>query len=284
MNPELEERIRSAFGGHFGKSKIKFLGQWTNTILEADNAWIIRVPSNDFNRSCFVREAKLLNALPDSAICEIPRSPMIDVETSSMAYRKLRGEAAGKDQFQNVSPDQKKQLSKALGSFLAWLHSHPVSLVEYDNGTYGPDIIHHIGQRVERFGAEVAEFGKRTLEDFKDYSSNAVRRVPLHQDLQPSNCLLDADHQLVGVIDFSLSWPGDPHWDFRRLYWFGDVAIRNAAAAAYEEQGGQKIDLGVVEVLERVALLNSIIWQSPDSPTLRTYLAEMAGRTKAASQ
>src|SRR5712664_3406826 len=103
-----EQTIRDAFGKRFAESQLRKVGQWTNSIYEADDQWIIRLPKTCFNAECFKREWALLNALDQPPICRIPNKPLFDPASLLMAYQKLPGAMAGRDVCECGTPQQRE--------------------------------------------------------------------------------------------------------------------------------------------------------------------------------
>ena len=83
-------------------------------------------------------------------------------------------------------------------------------------------------------------------------------RCIIHGDLWRQNIFVDEQGNLTGLIDWEAKSKCNPHWEFRMVHrWIGWNGLEELLTH-YHKHVPWKIDIDVVEVLNRVSIANSI--------------------------
>ena len=184
------------------------------------------------------------------------------------------------------------QVAADLAAFLAWLHDPSVlDKVRLAVPMVAPQPQADTNSLRQRFGRWVSAGQRDAVLGWCDWV-DAVLAAPspsdvlVHGDLHGHNQLWDLrTPSLRAVVDFDISGPRDPEFDFRYLPSLGPGSHLFAAVAHhYQEQAGREIGLDRVMAWHIRTVLGDALWRSeagvalPGGGNPSTWVDELAQR------
>ncbi len=234
----------------------------SNFVYQTSDGSIVRFPHNDWVSDGFFRERKLLNQLNGRLGVSIPQISHFNEGPVFMTYKAIEGMVASRDVVSTLNSECRERFGVSLGAFMARLHGEPIDQFDFLPRDYGEELLRQLRQNA-------AEIGKRdpegriggliveTLEAWDEVRNGNDNLVLLHQDLHGQNLICNPETgDLVGVLDFTLAWIGNPLWDFPEVYRCG-ADILEHTVAIYTEMSGRKINTEAVKIISRLQLLRS---------------------------
>lgn len=262
--PEDALRILRAAAPRFADIRLAPVPSATaNFVYRTSGGEIVRFPHNDWVREGFLRERRLLDLLDGRLGVAIPRIGHFNDAPVFMTYAAIEGTVASRDVVRTFDSARSTRFGASLGEFLARLHGEPVARYGFLPRDYGPDLLHQLRENAAAIGrrdprGQVGAVLRRALDDWEARRTGDEPEVLLHQDLHGQNLICDpGTGDLVGVLDFTLAWFGDPVWDFPELYRCG-AAILESALEVYQKRCGRTIDIAAVRTLSRLQLCRSL--------------------------
>ncbi len=249
----------------------------TNYVVKIDDD-IVRFATDYEHANQLIHEQEILKYVEENTHCTVPHATASGRDPVYMRYHMIPGVTFDKKVWQQMSGKHKSNMINDIAVFLSSLHSleKPAKYRFEINDRYGPDLIARIKEHLngsEDFfgGSETKQFFVNTFEQFDSLILPEKDKVLLHQDLHPGNLLVDTKTwRLAGVIDFTLAWWGDFHWDFRKFRKFLSTAETNALIEQYQRRAVRIVDIAKLEVFEKIALCHTFCYtkrrqKNPDS-------------------
>lgn len=270
--PEDALRIVGAASARFAGIRLEPVPTSTaNFVFRTSNGEIVRFPHNEWVREGFLRERRLLELLDGRLGIAIPKIVHFGKEPVFMAYAAIEGTVASRDVVQTFDAARRRRFGASLGEFLARLHDEPPSRYRFLPREYGPDLLRQLRDNVGTIArrdpdGRVGPLLEKALADWDARQNGDEPEVLLHQDLHGQNLICDpGTGDLIGVLDFTLAWIGDPVWDFPEIYRCGSE-ILDCAIEVYHRRCGRTIDVGKVRTLSKLQLCRSLDRAPPGSP------------------
>ena len=235
----------------------------SNYVYVTSDSSIIRFPHNDWVRDGFQREHKLLSLLDGQLGVSIPRIDLFNETPVFMAYKAIEGMVASRDVVSTLNSERRARFGATLGAFMARLHGEPTEKFDFLPQRYGEELLRQLRENLERIGSRdpegrVGGLLQETLDTWEDVRNGNDVKVLLHQDLHGQNLICDPETgDLIGVLDFTLAWIGDPLWDFPEVYRCG-ADILEHTIEVYSEESGRRINTEAVKIISRLQLMRSL--------------------------
>lgn len=151
---------------------------------------------------------------------------------SYTVYKYIPGEVLTSDLINNLSDHRIQQIGKALGEFLATLHSVPKSILQQKFYKQTISLIDYYRDHLK--DSEILRQNRKIDKFLQEISKNYIELV-VHGDLHGKNMVINPKtKKLVGIIDFSELEVGDPHQDFRKIF-MSDERLLASAVHKYQE-------------------------------------------------
>ncbi len=247
-----------------------------NLVFSSGNT-VYKFAIGDGQAQMFQRERLLLNQLDGKLGVQTPLPLATGDDPVFVCYTKIDGTAASLVQQSRPdwNADVEGRFLKDAGRVLSILHGVEKSSILGVDERYGADLIEHrIMKRLYRVkkidpSGVAHAFVKETFERGAEFFGRLTSKVLLHMDFVPSNILIDPKSgSITGLLDFSHSWFGDYHWDFKKIRMtMGEPGLLRLIEE-YCANGGRPVDLELVEILERVDLCTSIVWTGKENTRL----------------
>ena len=234
----------------------------SNFVYQTSDGFIVRFPQNDWVSEAFFRERKLLNLLKGRLGVSIPQVIHFNKQPVFMTYRAIEGMVASRDAVSTLNSKRRKRFGADLGAFMALLHGQSADQFDFLPRNYSEELLLRLRQNASEIGkrdpeGRVGHLILETLETWEEVRNRSGKLVLLHQDLHGQNLICNRETgQLVGVLDFTLAWIGDPLWDFPEVYRCG-ADILEHTLAVYKEIRGYEINIEAVKIISRLQLLRS---------------------------
>ena len=234
----------------------------SNFVYQTSDGCIVRFPQNDWVSEAFFRERKLLNQLKDRLGVSIPQVIHFNEQPVFMTYRAIEGMVASRDAVSTLNSKCRERFGAGLGAFIARLHSQTADQFNFLPRDYSEELLRRLRQNASQIGkrdpeGKVGHLILETLEAWEEVRNRNGKLVLLHQDLHGQNLICNHETgELVGVLDFTLAWIGDPLWDFPEVYRCG-ADILEHALAVYKEMRGYEINIEAIKIISRLQLLRS---------------------------
>ena len=258
------QRLLRAASPEFAKIDLTPVSASTsNYVYVTSDSSIIRFPHNDWVRDGFQREHKLLSLLDGQLGVSIPRIDLFNETPVFMAYKAIEGMVASRDVVSTLNSERRAQFGATLGAFMARLHGEPTEKFDFLPQHYGEELVRQLNENLERIGSRdregrVAGLLQETLDTWEDVRNGNDVKVLLHQDLHGQNLICDPETgDLIGVLDFTLAWIGDPLWDFPEVYRCG-ADILEHTIEVYSEESGRCINTEAVKIISLLQLMRSL--------------------------
>lgn len=235
----------------------------SNYVYVTSDSSIIRFPHNDWVRDGFQREHKLLSLLDGQLGVSIPRIDLFNETPVFMAYKAIEGMVASRDVVSTLNSERRARFGATLGAFMARLHGEPTEKFDFLPQRYGEELLRQLRENLERIGSRdpegrVGGLLQETLDTWEDVRNGNDVKVLLHQDLHGQNLICDPETgDLIGVLDFTLAWIGDPLWDFPEVYRCG-ADILEHTIEVYSEESGRRINTEAVKIISLLQLMRSL--------------------------
>lgn len=235
----------------------------SNYVYVTSDSSIIRFPHNDWVRDGFQREHKLLSLLDGQLGVSIPRIDLFNETPVFMAYKAIEGMVASRDVVSTLNSERRARFGATLGAFMARLHGEPTGKFDFLPQRYGEELLRQLRENLERIGSRdpegrVGGLLQETLDTWEDVRNGNDVKVLLHQDLHGQNLICDPETgDLIGVLDFTLAWIGDPLWDFPEVYRCG-ADILEHTIEVYSEESGRRINTEAVKIISLLQLMRSL--------------------------
>ena len=101
------------------------------------------------------------------------------------------------------------------------------------------------------------DFTKEAVAEYYEIQPNLQHTAYLHGDIHGENVIVDAQGNLVGLIDWEHAEVGDPHWDFRMIRrWIGWPGLEEFLFY-YNSITGLQCKIKYIEILDKISLANS---------------------------
>ena len=242
----------------------------SNFVYQTSDGCIVRFPQNDWVSDAFFRECKLLNQLNGKLEVSIPRVIHFNEWPVFMTYKTIEGMVASRDVVSTLNSKRRERFGNSLGVFLARLHGEAIDQFDFLPRDYSKELIRTLRQNASKIGkrdpeGRVGYLILETLEAWDELRNGNGKPVLLHQDLHGQNLICNLETaKLVGVLDFTLAWIGDPIWDFPEIYRCG-ADILEHTLAIYTEMRGYEINIEAVKIISRLQLLRSFDRAPPNS-------------------
>jgi fructose-1,6-bisphosphatase/inositol monophosphatase family enzyme/aminoglycoside phosphotransferase (APT) family kinase protein len=187
-----------------------------------------------------------------------------------LATRRVPGEPLWYPVISAMSPADRRNLARQVGTFLARLHaSDTLDAIEAELGPMPAPVPQ---ATTDALRARLGQFisGERTTTvarwcDWVDeIQAEPAHRVLLHGDFAGHNFLWDHTNQeLVAVVDFEEAAAGDPNYDFRYLpAQAATLDLLHDVADEYAAAGGLGFDLRQVMAWSLRTVLGDALWRS----------------------
>ena len=258
------QRLLRAASPEFAKIDLTPVSASTsNYVYVTSDSSIIRFPHNDWVRDGFQREHKLLSLLDGQLGVSIPRIDLFNETPVFMAYKAIEGMVASRDVVSTLNSERRARFGATLGAFMARLHGEPTEKFDFLPQRYGEELLRQLRENLERIGSRdpegrVGGLLQETLDTWEDVRNGNDVKVLLHQDLHGQNLICDPETgDLIGVLDFTLAWIGDPLWDFPEVYRCG-ADILEHTIEVYSEESGRRIDTEAVKIISLLQLMRSL--------------------------
>jgi aminoglycoside phosphotransferase (APT) family kinase protein len=235
----------------------------SNYVYVTSDSSIIRFPHNDWVRDGFQREHKLLSLLDGQLGVSIPRIDLFNETPVFMAYKAIEGMVASRDVVSTLNSERRARFGATLGAFMARLHGEPTEKFDFLPQRYGEELLRQLRENLERIGSRdpegrVGGLLQETLDTWEDVRNGNDVKVLLHQDLHGQNLICDPETgDLIGVLDFTLAWIGDPLWDFPDVSRCG-ADILEHTIEVYSEESGRRINTEAVKIISLLQLMRSL--------------------------
>lgn len=235
----------------------------SNYVYLTNDGSIVRFPHNDWVREGFQRERKLLAQLNGRLGVAIPQIDLFSELPVFMTYKAIDGMVASRDVVSTLNSERRARFGATLGAFMARLHGEAIGQYDFLPDDYGEELLRQLRDNMTNIGARdpegrVGGLLQETLETWEDVRNGNETKVLLHQDLHGQNLICDPDTgDLIGVLDFTLAWIGDPLWDFPEVYRCG-ADILEHTIAEYSAASGRRINSEAVKIISRLQLLRSL--------------------------
>jgi aminoglycoside phosphotransferase (APT) family kinase protein len=253
-----------------------------NYVYRTSNGHILRFPHNTWVAERFWSERRVLEGLAGKLDAEIPKIAHFNETPLFMCYPEIPGTVASKDVVADFDPDQRAAFTEGIARFLVQLHGQPVATFGSLGSDYGDRFIASLRENwVELAGRDrsgrAGGLLDAALEEWDRFAPEGADPVLLHQDLHGQNLICDpASGALRGVLDFTLAWIGDPHWEFPEIFRCGED-ILEAVLESYEAGSGRAIDRDKVKTLSSLQLCRSLMISKPGGERERVVLERIAG-------
>ncbi|MGB0554273.1 MAG: phosphotransferase family protein [Alphaproteobacteria bacterium] len=258
------QRLLRAASPQFAKIDLTPVSASTsNYVYVTSDSSIVRFPHNDWVRDGFQREHKLLSLLNGHLGVSIPRIDLFNETPVFMAYKAIEGMVASRDVVSTLNSERRARFGATLGAFMARLHGEPTEKFDFLPHHYGEELLRQLREDLDSIGSRdpegrVGGLLQETLETWEDIRNGNDAKVLLHQDLHGQNLICDPETgDLIGVLDFTLAWIGDPLWDFPEVYRCG-ADILEHTIEVYSEESGRRIDTEAVKIISRLQLMRSL--------------------------
>jgi aminoglycoside phosphotransferase (APT) family kinase protein len=258
------QRLLRGVSPEFAKTDLTPVSASTsNYVYVTSDSSIVRFPHNDWVRDGFQRERKLLSLLNGQLGVSIPRIDLFNEAPVFMAYKAIEGMVASRDVVSTLNSERRARFGATLGAFMARLHGEPTEKFDFLPQHYGEELLLQLCENSETIGArdpegQVGGLLQETLEIWEDIRNGNDVKVLLHQDLHGQNLICDPETgDLIGVLDFTLAWIGDPLWDFPEVYRCG-ADILEHTIEVYSEESGRRINTEAVKIISRLQLMRSL--------------------------
>ncbi len=258
------QRLLRAASPEFAKIDLTPVSASTsNYVYVTSDSSIIRFPHNDWVRDGFQREHKLLSLLDGQLGVSIPRIDLFNETPVFMAYKAIEGMVASRDVVSTLNSERRARFGATLGAFMARLHGEPTEKFDFLPQRYGEELLRQLRENLERIGSRdpegrVGGLLQETLDTWEDVRNGNDVKVLLHQDLHGQNLICDPETgDLIGVLDFTLAWIGDPLWDFPEVYRCG-ADILEHTIEVYSEESGRRINTEAVKIISLLQLMRSL--------------------------
>ena len=258
------QRLLRAASPEFAKIDLTPVSASTsNYVYVTSDSSIVRFPHNDWVRDGFQREHKLLSLLDGQLGVSIPRIDLFNETPVFMAYKAIEGMVASRDVVSTLNSESRARFGATLGAFMARLHGEPTEQFDFLPHHYGEELLRQLREDLDSIGSRdpegrVGGLLQETLETWEDIRNGNDAKVLLHQDLHGQNLICDPETgDLIGVLDFTLAWIGDPLWDFPEVYRCG-ADILEHTIEVYSEESGRRIDTEAVKIISRLQLMRSL--------------------------
>lgn len=278
---EAAELLRRADGRFAAVEVSPVAASTANYVYRTSDGHILRFPHNTWVAERFRVERQVLDGLAGRLDAEIPKIAHFNESPLFMCYAEISGTVASKDVVGVFDRDRKAAFAEGIARFLIELHGQPAETFGSLGSEYGEKFIATLHEnRIELAGRD--ESGRAgglldaALEKWDRYPPDGADPVLLHQDLHGQNLICDeASGALVGVLDFTLAWIGDPHWEFPEIYRCGED-IMDMVRESYETGSGRAIDRDKVETLSGLQLCHSLLIATPGSDREQVILERIA--------
>jgi len=218
--------IQKDFPG-FSVSSIKKIGEGDNSKAFIINKnYIFRFPKKEKVKRGIQREVCVLPKIKSTVGLPIPDFEFISPELNFVGYPKIEGHILSKKIFRSFSKNQKIEIYKTLGDFLAQIHSFPLSNLE-KCGLEAMNLKEEYSDNFDKAKKEIFPFiskKKRKIIShfFNQYldDENNFKYAPalVHNDFSKDHILINTvNKQISGIIDFGDIAAGDRFYDFLYL-------------------------------------------------------------------
>ena len=235
----------------------------SNYVYLSSDGSIVRFPHNDWVSEGFHRERNLLGRLNGQLGVAIPRIDHFNESPVFMTYKAIEGMVASRDVVSTLTLTRRARFGATLGAFMARLHGESLAQFDFLPRDYGDELLRQLNGNFDAVAARdpdgrVGVLLRETLDAWEAVRNGNDVQVLLHQDLHGQNLICNPDTgDLVGVLDFTLAWIGDPLWDFPEVYRCG-ADILEHTVAVYRAESGRDIDTEAVKIISRLQLLRSL--------------------------
>jgi len=248
------QRLLRAASPEFAKIDLTPVSASTsNYVYVTSESSIVRFPHNDW----------VLSLLNGQLGVSIPRIDLFSEAPVFMAYKAIEGMVASRDVVSTLNSERRARFGATLGAFMARLHGEPTEKFDFLPQHYGEELLLQLRENLEGIGARdpegrVGGLLRETLETWEDIRNGNDVKVLLHQDLHGQNLICDPETgDLIGVLDFTLAWIGDPLWDFPEVYRCG-ADILEHTIEVYSKESGRRINTEAVKIISRLQLMRSL--------------------------
>ncbi len=289
--PREAERILRMAAPRFASISLAPIGTATaNYVYRTDTGEIVRFPRKPWVAERFRAERWLLARLAPRISVRIPDLTYFGEAPIFMCYPEIPGSPAARSLLDTFDKVRRDAFARSLGRFLVELHAQPAAEHGDLPTDYGERIIARLTAERHSIAARdgtgiVGRVLEGSLDTWRRLMVDEAPPVLLHQDLHGQNLICDpATGELVGVVDFTLAWIGDPHFDFPEILQCGDDILERVLEI-YEPASGRPIDRRRVAVLWALQLCHSLCIAPPGSAREAEVIARIhafAGRSDVA--
>lgn len=261
--PEDAQRLLREASADYAETELSPVSASTsNYVYLTSDSCIVRFPHNDWVRDGFLRERKLLGQLDGRLGVAIPNIAHFSESPVFMTYQAIEGMVASRDVVSTLNSKRRARFGATLGDFMARLHGEPISEYDYLPRDYDEELIQQLRENLDEIATRdpegrVGDLLAETLATWEEVRNGNEDKVLLHQDLHGQNLICSPETgDLIGVLDFTLAWIGDPLWDFPEVYRCG-ADILDHTIAVYTAESGRRINTDAVKIISRLQLLRS---------------------------
>jgi aminoglycoside 2''-phosphotransferase len=191
-----------------------------NLIIDVDDEWIFRFPRHPSHRDNLGKRLDFLASFSKRSPLAIPEPAY--VTEHFVGYKKIPGTPLHPTQIERLRKDDKRQIAKQLGVFLAALHREHDERIDFYTGYLGKD---RVGPRPcpsdfeQYLSATECRKLEARLQAIADNPLNTVQPTSvIHGDFYANNILWDRRKNIVtGIIDWGGMGLGIPAVDFAGL-------------------------------------------------------------------
>ncbi|MBE9155228.1 phosphotransferase family protein [Cyanobium sp. LEGE 06113] len=247
------------------RSDAKVLSGKSSPVFKTANE-VYRFATSRWTAEQFLKEKSVLDELKGQAPFFTPIVTHFSTEPVYIAQELLPGIQANSAWFSRQDPDCKDRLIKCMAYFLAWLHDLDSSRFNIADTKHGEAIADRFDVYIDAFsqlehGKELASFASDTFRMLAVLNTSDIQPSLLHGNFVLQNCLVEeSTASLLSVVDFTVCWIGDYHWDFTVLR--GGVGDRYFAKIleVYSRITRKIPNISLIMALERTQLCHFLYW------------------------
>jgi len=218
---------------------------WTNIVFEVntdDGNYFFRFPRDDFWIRTIVKDCEFSNFINGKTdFNTVLLKQGFDKDRAFSIHKKIEG-CALSEKMDSLSPDEVKQISYEIASFMVQLHS-----LKFDGSkifktkNIGLNLVDFLDELIERhLKVEDKSFWK-----YNEFSKKSNMCL-VHGDFNPGNIIIDKNNHISAIIDFGFAGFGNKYFDISRIIGRLPENFRDNIIESYEKLSNNKLDYNIL--------------------------------------